>query len=106
MAWNQNGLFVLLAALWVVYAVCLAIWVVMQKRDPAATLAWLFALVFLPYLGFLVFYVFGPRRIKRSRSRRQLSYEAIKKAFAAGSGQQAADSPHELAVELTHLVQQ
>jgi cardiolipin synthase len=106
MAWNQNGLFVLLAALWLVYAVWLAIWVVMQKRDPAATLAWLFALVFLPYLGFLVFYVFGPRRIKRNRSRRQSSYEAIRKAFAADTGQQAADSPHELAVELTHLVQQ
>lgn len=106
MTWTHNGLVALLGMLWLAYAVCLAIWVVMQKRDPAATLAWMFALIFLPYFGFLVFYIFGPRRIKRSRSRRQTSYDAIKKAFATDAGQQAADSPHELAVELTHLVQQ
>ncbi|AXK73195.1 cardiolipin synthase [Lysobacter sp. TY2-98] len=59
-----------LLAGWLLYLVGLGLWIVMQKREPAATLAWLISLAALPYVGFLVYYVFGPQRIRRQRLRR------------------------------------
>ncbi|GAB1595032.1 cardiolipin synthase [Lysobacter claricitrinus] len=59
-----------LLAGWLVYLVGLGLWIVLQKREPAATLAWLISLAALPYVGFLVYYVFGPQRIRRQRLRR------------------------------------
>src|SRR5690349_131336 len=94
-----------LTALWLCYALVLATWVIMQKREPAATLAWVFSLVFLPYLGFLVFYFFGPRKVRRSQTRRRGSYEAIRQAYAPSDAQVTAESPHDLSVQLTQLVQ-
>ena len=105
MSLDGNALIALLVVLWLVYAVWLATWVILQKKDPAATLAWLMSLVFLPFLGFFIFYFFGPRRVRRSSAKRKGSYEAIKRAFAVESAQQQADSPHDLSVSLTRLVQ-
>ena len=93
-----------LTALWLSYALVLATWVIMQKREPAATLAWVFSLVFLPYLGFLIFYFFGPRKVRRSESKRRGSYEAVKKAYAPADAQATAESPHDLSVQLTKLI--
>ena len=55
---------------WVGYLVWVGGWIVLQKREPVATLSWLLGLAALPYLGFLVYYVFGPQKIKRHRLRR------------------------------------
>lgn len=55
---------------WVAYVIGLGLWIVLQKREPAATLSWLISLAALPYLGFLIYYVFGPQRIRRQRVRR------------------------------------
>src|SRR4249919_1290215 len=93
-----------LTGLWLVYAITIATWVVLQKREPAATLAWVFSLLFLPYLGFFIFYFFGPRKVRRSETRRRGSYEAIRKAFATDAAQVNAESPHDLSVQLTQLV--
>jgi cardiolipin synthase len=100
---NHFGMW--LTALWLSYALVLATWVIMQKREPAATLAWVFSLVFLPYLGFLIFYFFGPRKVRRSESRRRGSYEAIRQAYARSEAQVTAESPHDLSVQLTQLIQ-
>lgn len=55
---------------WVGYLLWLGSWIVLQKREPVATLSWLLGLAVLPYIGFLVYYVFGPQKIKRQRLRR------------------------------------
>ena len=55
---------------WLVYMVLLGGWIVLQKREPVATLSWLLSLAFLPYVGFLIYYLLGPRRIERQRLRR------------------------------------
>lgn len=62
---------IVLLAVWVVYLVLLGGWIVLQKREPVATLSWLLGLALLPYLGFLVYHVFGPQRIHRQRLRRE-----------------------------------
>ena len=59
-----------LLVFWLAYVLLLGGWIVLQKREPVATLSWLFALAFLPYVGFLIYYLLGPRRIERQRLRR------------------------------------
>ncbi len=41
----------------------------MSRRSPTATLAWIFAFVALPVVSVLYFMVFGPRRMQRRRRR-------------------------------------
>jgi cardiolipin synthase A/B len=62
------GLYLYLA--WMTYLVVLGIWIVLQKREPVATLSWILALAVLPYFGFLIYHLFGPQRIVRQRLRR------------------------------------
>ncbi len=62
------GMYVTLV--WVIYLVGLCSWIVLQKREPAATLGWLLSLAALPYVGFIIYQVFGPQKITRHRLRR------------------------------------
>ncbi len=55
---------------WVGYLVGLGLWIVLQKREPVATLSWVISLAALPYVGFLIYFVLGPQRIHRQRLRR------------------------------------
>jgi cardiolipin synthase len=47
----------------------LAIWIVLERRSPAATLAWILGLTVLPVVGIPVYLFLGPRRLKRKRLR-------------------------------------
>ena len=69
-------LLVLLIA-WPVYVVVMGVWVIMQRSEPVATLGWIMALAFLPYVGFLIYYMFGPQHIRRSGRRRAASHKTI-----------------------------
>jgi cardiolipin synthase len=62
---------------WIAYLVLLGGWIVLQKRAPVATLSWLLGLAALPVIGFVVYYVFGPQRIKRQRLRRARNRVAL-----------------------------
>jgi cardiolipin synthase A/B len=62
------GLYAYLA--WMTYLLVLGVWIVLQKREPAATLSWILALAVLPYFGFLIYHLLGPQRIVRQRLRR------------------------------------
>ncbi|KAF1686822.1 cardiolipin synthase [Pseudoxanthomonas broegbernensis] len=55
---------------WLVYVLWLCAWIVLQKREPVATLSWVMSLALLPYVGFMVYFLLGPQRIKRQRLRR------------------------------------
>jgi cardiolipin synthase len=76
----------LLTAVWLCYLLILGIWIVIQQREPVATLSWLLLLAFLPFVGFLIYHAFGPQRIRRQARRRLRSQAAL------GIRQQA-DSP-------------
>nr|WP_246505771.1 cardiolipin synthase [Coralloluteibacterium stylophorae] len=66
---------------WAIHILLLSIWIVLQKRDPVATLSWILGLALLPVLGFVVFYLIGPQRIRRHRQRRLRSRHAIEKGM-------------------------
>src|ERR1019366_61937 len=46
------------------------------KKRPSATLAWLWAIVFIPFLGAFVYFALGTDRLKRRRLRRRSLYSA------------------------------
>lgn len=77
----------LLSLAWGGYLVALAVWILMQKREPAATLGWLLVLAWLPVVGFLIYHLLGPQRVQRQRLRRLRSRTAV------GSGPQAPCGP-------------
>ena len=58
---------------WLTYLVLLGGWIVLQKREPVATLSWLLGLALLPYVGFLIYHLLGPQKIQRQRLRRARS---------------------------------
>jgi cardiolipin synthase len=86
----SHWLIVLLLACWLAYVVVLSGWIILQRSEPVATLGWIMALALLPYLGFLVYYVFGPQRISRSRRRRIASHAAIGARGKSPAGSEAA----------------
>ena len=59
-----------LALLWLVYVILLGSWILLQKREPIATLSWLLSLALLPFVGFLIYHFLGPTRIKRKNLQR------------------------------------
>src|ERR1700682_6485245 len=59
-------IFVASYALWVLVA-CATL--LMERRSPTATLAWIFAFIAIPVLSGLYYMVFGPRRLLRRRRR-------------------------------------
>ncbi len=62
----------------IAYVVILSVWILLEKRSPVATLAWILALGFLPLLGFVLFFFLGPRRLRRKRSRRLTSRSRVR----------------------------
>ncbi len=67
---RQPGVLWTLEAAWLLGAV---LWLVHDRRSPAATLAWILALAFLPVVGIPVYLFLGPRRLRRRTRRRKLA---------------------------------
>lgn len=59
----------ILTVLELVYIVGLGTWILLEKRSPVSTLAWILGLIALPYVGFVVFFFLGPRRVEKKRLR-------------------------------------
>ena len=68
--WAISHIRAWLTAGWLLYLAWLGLWIVLQKREPAATLSWLISLAALPYIGFGIYYLLGPQKITRHRARR------------------------------------
>jgi cardiolipin synthase len=59
----------ILSGVEVVWFIGMAVWIILEKRSPTATLAWIFGLAFLPLVGVPVYLWLGPRRFERKKSR-------------------------------------
>lgn len=73
-----------LAGIWIAYLVVLAGWIVLQKREPIATLSWLLSLALLPVLGLVIYHFFGPTRIRRQQLRRSRSRASLNDTLPSG----------------------
>lgn len=79
-------------ALELAWVVTLVVGLLLERRSPVATLAWIFALLFLPWVGIVVYYVLGPRRLARKKLRRVRSQRLLRDALTRIEDQ--ADDPH------------
>ena len=77
---------------WLAYLVVLASWIVLQKREPIATLSWLLSLALLPWIGLVFYHFLGPRRIRRTRLKRLRVRERLDGSHGAGHRAQAASA--------------
>jgi cardiolipin synthase len=73
-----------LLAAWAAYLVVLAGWIVLQKREPIATLSWIMSLALLPVLGLLIYHFLGPQRIRRQRLRRSRARASLDDTLPSG----------------------
>jgi cardiolipin synthase A/B len=89
--WAIPNIRVYLTVGWVAYLIGLGMVIVLQKREPAATLSWLISLAALPYLGFLIYYVFGPQKITRHRARRRRHHVSLLRHAHDGEEAEAAE---------------
>lgn len=55
----------LLELLTMIYVIGITGFVVLERRRPASTMAWLLALIFLPGIGLVGYYLFGRLRVRR-----------------------------------------
>lgn len=51
------------------WVVGLVLFILHERRPPVSTLAWIFGLVLLPFVGIPVYFVFGPRQLVRRKLR-------------------------------------
>ncbi|MFO1054852.1 MAG: cardiolipin synthase [Planctomycetota bacterium] len=72
MIWTLVGLAFLAA-----HVAAISVLIVVERRQPAATLAWLMTLVFLPVVGLMAYFVFGAPRIARTRRRMAIAARRI-----------------------------
>jgi cardiolipin synthase len=64
------------------WVVGLVVFIVLERRPPVSTLAWIFGLVLLPFLGLPVYFLFGPRRLRRRKLRYRDKRVAVTHALA------------------------
>jgi cardiolipin synthase len=83
-----------------VWVVLVTIYLVLERRSPQATLAWIFALSFLPAIGILAYLFFGPRRFERRKRRRARAKQAIKGEITFEGA-----AKHDFRDHITHLAE-
>jgi cardiolipin synthase len=86
----------------VVYVVAITGYVLLERRRPAATIAWLFALLLVPVLGLLAYILIGRRRV--SRRRRSRARRALNPTDATRNVAKLHESPDELPQPMRGLV--
>lgn len=81
----------------VVYAVALALvpLVLVRRKDPSSTIAWILVLVFVPALGAALFLLFGRDRV-RWPAKRKREIDAIVRAQVAASREETAEARESL----------
>ena len=55
--------------------------ILLDRRGPEATLAWIMLIAFLPYLGAGLFYLFGSTRIRRHKRKKLQSHHEFQKSL-------------------------
>lgn len=66
--------------------------ILLQRRDPRATLAWLFFVLLVPYLGLLAFWALGATRLRMRRWRRRQARASVPEMPAATPRSQPTDA--------------
>ncbi|MBL0214922.1 MAG: cardiolipin synthase [Myxococcales bacterium] len=66
-----------------IWVISVSVVIILQRRSATATLAWLFALVFLPVIGLVIYRIIGPLRLERKKIKRNASKRVVREALEA-----------------------
>ncbi len=77
-----------LEVLWVAYVV---VYILLERRSSAATLAWILILAFLPVFGLVIYFFLGPRRFARKKRRFSAARTSVRQRTAEDRGCQLHD---------------
>jgi len=78
----HHGLGLLLSVIGYLIPIVLVPHVLLSRRDRGTTLAWIFLIVLVPYVGALCYWLFGHRKIARIERRAQAARAATSRLFA------------------------
>jgi cardiolipin synthase len=67
------------AAVFIAHAAAISVLILYERRQPAATMAWLLALVLLPVFGLLAYLLIGTTRFRRTVRRGEVAARRIRK---------------------------
>ncbi|MES3033368.1 MAG: cardiolipin synthase [Gemmatimonadota bacterium] len=88
------GWLITLEVLWIIAISC---YILLERRPPLATLAWIVSMATLPILGLIVYYFLGPRQLERKKRRRVIARTA-KKNRARGTNPDRASAVDTLGI--------
>ncbi len=88
---DASSWFALLVATYLLWVMIACITLLLDRRSPTATLAWIFAFFALPFVSGLYYMVFGPRRLQRRRRRYHIARGSITSRL--GNAEEAAHLP-------------
>ncbi len=74
---GHDGLVTTMSVAWSLYIAVLAVWIILQKRAPVSTLSWILSMALLPIVGYVIYYFFGPQRLRKHRLKRLRSQTAL-----------------------------
>lgn len=87
----------LISAGMVVWISINAVLIVMQRRPASSTIAWLFVLVFVPFLGLLIYRLLGPLSLERPRRKRSRSKRIVDEGLRGLAALESDVTNHQLA---------
>ena len=86
----------------VAYLVAMIVVIILEKRSPISTIAWILALAMLPYVGLVIYFFIGPHRVKRKRMRHGRSSAEVRGQLGGEAGRaNDVEAPHR--VQLARL---
>ncbi|HEY2628236.1 MAG TPA: hypothetical protein VGI57_03880, partial [Usitatibacter sp.] len=77
---TTSQVLLVLFAVYAVYVVGACVSMLLARRSPTATLAWMFAFIALPGVSVLYYMVFGPRRMQRRNKKYDAARRALRRA--------------------------
>ena len=92
--------------IWTLSSLVLITWIVMQRRSPVSTLAWIMLLSLMPVFGLAVYAYFGPQRVKRQRLRKWHQRAALMSQEDLRALRQGRAEPPVWAVQHSALIEQ
>ncbi|MBK6809672.1 MAG: cardiolipin synthase [Sandaracinaceae bacterium] len=72
------GIVAVLTALQVMWIIASSVYILLERRSPQATIAWIATFAVLPLLGFLIYLFLGPRRFDRRKRRRRRARKVVR----------------------------
>ena len=87
----------------VVVAIWIMLRVVLGNRNPVATFAWIFVLLFIPYVGLILYFFFGRETRRRKYIRERFRLQIEQKALYSYRNDEEHDASDEYSALMTYL---